>query len=778
MLRCASLALAASAAAARAAPVAVFNDSAGGLGLTVFDDDSYAVWTQSAAAPWLVSAFTAGARVGGQLFTHPGVPGAEAATRLGAGAAAGSHPRLGPWRGWQVNITTPAGGPIVNTFQLFAAPAPAPGAEWRGASPLLVFEPSFPLGLQGVNGSSAGDAPDGFAKSPRTATAFPAFMDGNSSTSRTTDFFTWADTFISGATGSHGPVSAGLAAVRGSEGGPLALSSYAQDDTIVLAPFTNLKSTFLGVPAAPSPQALGPVAACGVSDFVAALPPGHSAACAIGYAPGGFNAGMHAWGATMMAAYGTARMDDPSATQLTYWTDNGAYYDFYAYEPNINSKGLVEDILVALADTFKNGTYPGPPIPVKMFMLDAYWMPNTRANANCKMNDTAWDLPFPSGLKALSARLGTPLILYNGPQCDNTTYGAAWPLVMGLPYNAGWAQGRLSQVAAGSSRAFYAQLFAGLQAVGMATFTQDFLDFHNWNFVAWATNETGNFEWLRGQADAALAAGVPVQYCMALPSDILASVAFGAVTNARASQDYYAGSTTSADIAKQSLLLSALGLRASKDNFQTSRARLDRGWEQSPHFQAAAALLGGGPVGFSDALFFADAAVLWPTTTLNGTLLQASRPATTADHIGWGNAGTVRSAHCELGAGGARGYVVLQDAEFNPLLWCNATSGCSVPAQLSASDLFPPPPAAAPFLVWQYNNSACAAQGAPARACAFALPQAAAYAPPPGLAFAPLPPDRTPWAAYTVAPVLPNNYTLLGELGKLVALSPARVRAP
>ena len=50
-------------------------------------------------------------------------------------------------------------------------------------------------------------------------------------------------------------------------------------------------------------------------------------------------------------------------------TDNGAYYDFYAYEPDINSKGLVEDILVALGETFKNGTYPGPPIPVKMLMV-------------------------------------------------------------------------------------------------------------------------------------------------------------------------------------------------------------------------------------------------------------------------------------------------------------------------------------------------------------------------------------------------------------------------
>lgn len=188
-------------------------------------------------------------------------------------------------------------------------------------------------------------------------------------------------------------------------------------------------------------------------------------------------------------------------------------------------------------------------------------MDNIRANANCKLNDSAWDLPFPSGLKSLSTRTDLPLIIYNGPQCDNTTYAQEWPLVMGMPYNAGWAKGQLSQIAADASHAFYAQVFAGLKEVGMATFTQDFLDFHSWNFPAWVVNETGNFGWMQGQAEAALEAGVPIQYCMALPSDILASLSFGAVTNARASGDYSAGSTTSANIIMPSLLLSSLHLK-------------------------------------------------------------------------------------------------------------------------------------------------------------------------------------------------------------------------
>ena len=467
-----------------AAPQAVFNESAGGLGLTVFADDSYAVWTLSAAAPWLRSAFTAGVRAGGQLYTYPAVPGAVGATRLGAAPAAGSHARLGPWRGWQVNYTTPRGGPFVNTFQLYPAPPPLPGGEWRGSSPLIVFEQSFPAGLQGVNGSSL-PAVNGFAKSGSPSTLFPVFMDGNSSTSLLTDWLTWADTFFRAASGDHVPVAAGLAAVQGTEGGPLALSSYAQGDTIVLAPFTNLKSTILGKAGAPDPAIFGPVAACGVSSFVQALPPGHATACAIGYAPGGFNAGMHAWGATMLAAHGTQRLPDPASSSLTYWTVRESRNHFslrtspsparahthttphnqtnrttgltmtgqcpraacpvqrraprvppfihhqhhghhqtrarrYAYEPNINSKGLVQDILVALSQSFKNGSYPGPPLPVSAVMLGAFFF--FSLSLSCR---TAWALRgFPAlhaTLHALPLSHLTPCPLSPRPRTSATT---------------------------------------------------------------------------------------------------------------------------------------------------------------------------------------------------------------------------------------------------------------------------------------------------------------------------------------------------------------------
>ena len=56
-------------------------------------------------------------------------------------------------------------------------------------------------------------------------------------------------------------------------------------------------------------------------------------------------------------------------------------------------------------------------------------------------------------------------------------------------------------------------------------------------------------------------------YCMALPSDLLASMAYPHVTNYRASDDYAGSSVTNFNLQTSSLLGWAVGLRPSKDVF-------------------------------------------------------------------------------------------------------------------------------------------------------------------------------------------------------------------
>jgi len=367
------------------------------------------------------------------------------------------------------------------------------------------------------------------------------------------------------------------------------------------------------------------------------------------------------------------------------------------------------------------------------------------------------------------------LILYNGPQCANASYAAQFPLVDSLYWDQGWGAGVLSCVAGASSRAFYDDLFARLAAQGMSSFTQDFLDFQGLLFPAFLQDAAGNAPWMAGQADAALAAGIAVQYCMALPADILQSSLHPAVTNARASQDYGVGSEGSWMIAGSSLLLSALGMRASKDNFATGAAT-DRGQETSPFLSAAVCALSGGPVGFSDALFATNPAVLWPTTALDGTLLHASRPATSLDQqfAGAGPlaAGDVRAAHsavygcasvnCVPAAGGVVTYSVL----------AATAQAADVPALLQPADLYPSPvPGGLTYLLFEWNSTSCATNGADATDCVSLLgaPGAAGLPPP-----AAPKPDRVPWRLHSAVPLMHDGYALLGEVGKFVPVSPAR----
>jgi hypothetical protein len=245
---------------------------------------------------------------------------------------------------------------------------------------------------------------------------------------------------------------------------PLAslLSQHAASNSLRQSPPTPSSSS-------PPPKS----GAVGINSYATAAPAGFTVASVAKWSPHGVTDAMHAWGATLLqrhsndssassttaaataAATATAtataaaalassragkshdravgmttkhfkpwakgdKLDDMSSTMLSYWTDNGAYYDWYAYEPDITSKGVPQDVLRELAATFSNGTY-GVQLPVAAFMLDAYWMYNERPNGNCKVNDSFSPVPFPRPANLSQELGGAALVLYNGPQCGDTT---------------------------------------------------------------------------------------------------------------------------------------------------------------------------------------------------------------------------------------------------------------------------------------------------------------------------------------------------------------------
>jgi hypothetical protein len=84
--------------------------------------------------------------------------------------------------------------------------------------------------------------------------------------------------------------------------------------------------------------------------------------------------------------------------------------------------------------------------------------------------------------------------------------------------------------------------------------------------------------------------------------------------------------------------------------------------------------------------------------------------------------------------------------------------------------VWPRPDAGCCLLVFEFNNTDCARNGADATLCISLLGDAGASLPPP----APPKPDAVPWRLYSASPLLHDGYALLGEVGKFVPVSPAR----
>jgi hypothetical protein len=100
--------------------------------------------------------------------------------------------------------------------------------------------------------------------------------------------------------------------------------------------------------------------------------------------------------------------------------------------------------------------------------------------------------------------------------------------------------------------------------------------------VALQTNLTLADDWLRGMASGAASSGRTVQYCMPYPHDVLASTAHPAVTNARASGDYFHAPHQWA-IGGTALFYDALNLLPFKDGFYSSNLPQVRQADATPH---------------------------------------------------------------------------------------------------------------------------------------------------------------------------------------------------
>ena len=136
--------------------------------------------------------------------------------------------------------------------------------------------------------------------------------------------------------------------------------------------------------------------------------------------------------------------------------------------------------------------------------------------------------------------------LIDGHICDilrHAVQGGKWAFVASdtsLPGCGGYS---FKNVAPDHAKDFYDYFFAEGRKGGMVAFEPDFLQQNYQCLPAFNTNLSAMPTWLAGLNAAGMAVEppVPIQFCMATPMELLASIALPTVTNFRASNDFFYG---------------------------------------------------------------------------------------------------------------------------------------------------------------------------------------------------------------------------------------------
>ena len=172
-------------------------------------------------------------------------------------------------------------------------------------------------------------------------------------------------------------------------------------------------------------------------------------------------------------------------------------------------------------------------LPYRYWLADSWWYSKGPETAGVPRPGVArWEpmrTIFPSGedgFGALANATGWGLMAHNRYWSASTPYarqnGGEWPFEVD----------RATGFAVPLGRAFWDHLFGRARERGwrLATYEQDWMNFQHERMQVLTRDATAARAWLRDMGDAALSAGVCVQYCMSYSRHVLQSVESAAVT--------------------------------------------------------------------------------------------------------------------------------------------------------------------------------------------------------------------------------------------------------
>jgi hypothetical protein len=510
----------------------------------------------------------------------------------------------------------------------------------------------------------------------------------------------------------------------------------------------------------------------------AGLPAGYSYAVSAALSSaGGVTRTVMDWGAALQARYRAAAGHSPLAASplaasplvanplnelLSYTTALGEFYDYLDWS-NITAEGTPEQVLLAVARSFAAAG-----LPLGLFMLDIWWVPNDPLGPprrHCMYDWQPIEEYFPRGLEWLANASGAGIMPYANYLCDNSSYakaaGGVWAVMDG---------GAHGNVYPNESHAFWTARFEDARAhfgTARGAFWNDHMAENMDQYELTRSTPGAMRQWMKGQADAALAARTPVMWCMERASQMVQAVEFPAVTTARASGDYHPPSDNWF-LGPESLLLRALGKVASKDGINTGAAPNHEGkTEANPLLHTLVATLTRGPVSIGDKLGSTDFSIVAPCCSAAGTILAPGGALVPID-------ATYDAASPANGLNAAQGVAVWTTSSRVGAASAHGVLAVSLaaPYALRPSELWPPPPPAAALWAFVWGDAGCSG-GRSAGACLRAVSEAA-----PLELRTPAPPKAPtavlPLQYATVVRELAGGWVLLGEVSKYVPLSPAR----
>jgi len=455
----------------------------------------------------------------------------------------------------------------------------------------------------------------------------------------------------------------------------------------------------------------------------------------------GVNSVMQAWGDRLLHRYGKERYayrgKDLTVRYLGYSTDNGAYY-YYNTENNETYEQTLEGV-------YQYSVQQG--LPYKWILLDSWWYPKGPEGGVI-----TWDaMPsvFPHGLDAFFNATGWSIQGHNRYWSNETTYATQ----NGGPYNflfndksGGWGH-----IGVPTEQEFWDFLMETSKRWGLAVYEQDWLNDEFDNVDALRQDAQLGRQWLLQMGRAADKYGLTIQYCMSLSRHILQSLEIPAVTQARASTDYHPGATQWT-LGVTSIFAHAVGIAPTKDNYWSTSVQPGNPYKDNPtepynRLQSAVSTLSAGPVAPSDKIGYSDAALILKACMADGTLLSHIVPATSVDATFPYLAGlTSAGPQGEVWTSGS----VVGGQLFGSVFVANLNASYALPLEAVGY------PSTSSVAVIEANTTSTVTVLGPgssltAKAC-----------------------GRYDFQLYSIAPVLPNGWALIGETAKWVPVNSVR----